>query len=306
MPLIEAHLGFSKIKPFTAIKPVGRMPMGGVVMEQKPLLIESGYESATADALIEHLNTLEIPFHWADVSGIPIDSKMPAAWWKNEDKQKHMIDNSYFLLPLPEKMEMLLAGLSRNTKESLRKMRKSFKDLELEGHKIDFKVVTEPNDVQEALRVFFELHTSRSEMQNVTAHPNYYPTAQHQEFLKNVAQDALAGSFQIAELKIDGKTEASRIILKAGKDLYLFSSGFNPAFWDHAIMRKLTTEIIGHAMADPEIENVNLSVGKDPNKLSWKPEEHLIGRIRFEPNGSHEMKLYQMALFLGMLRGRPV
>ena len=57
-----------------------------------------------------------------------------------------------FYIELPDSFDALRARLSRNTKEALRKCYNSLKKA---GHSFDFEIVTEPDQVDAALDVFF-------------------------------------------------------------------------------------------------------------------------------------------------------
>ena len=287
---------------FEAVKPTGRVIPGGGILEIKPLIISPGWEKTASEALVEVLSAQDPHYHWADVAGIPLDQHF-SDWWRNDPRQSFRIDNSYFLLPLPPTWDQFRQHLSRNTKESIRK---SHAKLRRDGHQVEFEVVKDPEAVQVALDEFFKLHTVRSKMKNAPYHRDYFVTETHRDYLRDVARNWPDTGFQVARLRINGKVEASRVLLEASDHLYLYYSGFNTDLWGYSVMHRLTTEIMKMAIANPAINTINLSVGKDDNKLRWDPEEHFFGSFRFVPNNHQAETMYLIASLLGLIRRRPI
>ena len=88
-------------------------------------------------------------------------------------------------------------------------------------------------------------------------------------------QCAERGELRIFELEIGGAAVASRIAFLLGSDLYVYYTGYDPAWKTYSVMTVLVTEIIKWAFAHG-VERINLSTGRDQSKMRWKPREVLF------------------------------
>ena len=83
------------------------------------------------------------------------------------------------------------------------------------------------------------------------------------------------GELRIFELEIGGIAVASRLAFLLGSDLYVYYTGYDPAWKTYSVMTVLVTEIIKWAFAHG-VERINLSTGRDQSKMRWKPREVLF------------------------------
>jgi CelD/BcsL family acetyltransferase involved in cellulose biosynthesis len=132
------------------------------------------------------------------------------------------------VLQLKPRWEEFRAALPRNIKESLRKCYNAPKR---DGIEMTFRIVEQELAVQPALERFFELHRLRA--------------------LARVEADA--GRLRIFEMRIGDTTVASRVGFTRGDCLYLYYSGYEPAFAQYAIMTRAvaaTESATGRRRAD--------------------------------------------------------
>jgi len=154
-------------------------------------------------------------------------------------------------------------------------LRKSYEFLERDGHRFGFSIRSRPEDVAASLDCFLALHASRAEATEMKAHPDRFNIPPHRAFLADImGQMAELGRLRVCELTIDGKAVAVRIAFQLGDELYLYYSGFDPAWRKYSVMTTLMAEIIKWAIENG-LKVVNLSTGTDLGKLRWRPTEVL-------------------------------
>jgi CelD/BcsL family acetyltransferase involved in cellulose biosynthesis len=74
------------------------------------------------------------------------------------------------------------------------------------------------------------------------------------------------------ELEIAGEIVASRLEFLQGRELYLYSSGYDPAWRRYGVMTTLMAEIMRWTISD-KLGVVNLSTSRDLSKPRWRPKE---------------------------------
>jgi CelD/BcsL family acetyltransferase involved in cellulose biosynthesis len=77
---------------------------------------------------------------------------------------------------------------------------------------------------------------------------------------------------RLFQLNIDSQVVAMRIGFVVGGSLYLYYSGFDPAWSRYSVMTTALAEAIKYAIAQG-IKTVNLSPTKDVSKTRWGPRQ---------------------------------
>jgi CelD/BcsL family acetyltransferase involved in cellulose biosynthesis len=174
------------------------------------------------------------------------------------------------VLTLPGDWETFKSSLKRNIKESLRKCYNAPKR---DGLTPEFRVHETPADVTGALERWLKLHTMRAEFTETVVHRNVFAADPPRAFLRAVMdQLTLRGLVRIFELELKGQVVASRIGFVVGNTLYLYFSGYDPAFRQYSVMTTTVAEILKWAIAQG-FRSVNLSPGNDVSKTRWSPTE---------------------------------
>jgi CelD/BcsL family acetyltransferase involved in cellulose biosynthesis/glycosyltransferase involved in cell wall biosynthesis len=177
---------------------------------------------------------------------------------------------SVFPLALDGTWEEFRSSRPRNLREALRKC---YNSLARDGHEWRFRVLESTSDVLGSLERFFELHASRAASDARVAHPDYFAAPDARRFLTDVmerfARRRVARVFQI---EVAGRVVAMRLGFRFGDSLYLYYSGYDPAWSRYSIMTTVVAEAIRHAIATGA-RTVNLSSGTDVSKLRWRPDE---------------------------------
>ena len=227
-------------------------------------LIEPGYERAAVRAVHERLATM--PgwdwIHWNGVSAALAEAlalEAPSQWYQTLDD---------YVLDLPPGWPELRATLGHNLRKTLRR---GYEWLRRDGHIFEFVVARDPLEVRSALDRFLELHTLRARMGWGPTHPDRFASRSSRAFLYGVC-DRLAArdAVRVLQLRIAGAVVASRIGFVIGDSLYLYHSGFDPAWARYGVMTTTMAETLRHAMA-AGLRSVNLSLVAEQSKLRWRP-----------------------------------
>ena len=196
-----------------------------------------------------------------------------------------------FLLKLPATWELLRAQLGRNLKESLRKC---YNSLKRDGHVFEFRARTKPEEMSDALGHFFRLHSARSELTGTVDHLDVFALERSRTFLRDcMGEAAAAGEARVFQLEVKGQVVATRLAFALGDQLYLYFSGFDPAWKQYSVMTTTVAEAIRWAIEN-KFSTVNLSPGRDVSKTRWDPIE-VPFREAYMPSESLRGKLVHHA-----------
>jgi CelD/BcsL family acetyltransferase involved in cellulose biosynthesis len=230
-------------------------------------------------ALVEHLGQLPKQWNSTTLTGLPgddaqleesVNGAFAANYWDQDTVNP--------ILVLKPTWEEFKAELPRNIKESLRKCYNAPKR---DGIPLVFNVVTEPAEVDSALRAFFELHRARSKMLHTVSHRDYFSSVRCQRFLIEVCERfARRGALRIFQIKNQDSIVATRIGFVLGDALYLYYSGYDPAYQKFSVMTTVLAEAIQSAISNG-LRTVNLSTGRDVSKTRWSPIEVKYRNVEF-------------------------
>ena len=210
--------------------------------------------------------------------------------------------DSAYVLALAPTWAQLKAGFKRNIKESLRHC---YNSLKRDGLTFQLEVLEEPADLALGLPDFFRLHAARAALKGVPAHPDVFESPQAQAFLTDVCvRLAERGVAKLFRLRVNGRVVATRVAFEMADSLYLYYSGWEPAYGKYSVMTTLHAEIIQHAIAGG-LRSVHLSTGKDVSKTRWGAHEvsYVSGvQLASRPSSQAKYVAYQASLRLGLAR----
>lgn len=259
VPLIVSR---RRVGPFKVVS-VGFLGADPAITEIRGALVAPGLEDAAARAVrasLEHLPDWDW-IQWMGWSNSPTAS-IPSPL------VRHHAPLQSFVLDLPSTWEAFRAGLKRNIRESLRH---GYNSLKREGHDFEFQVLTGVSDVEGALDRFLVLHSLRANMENTSVHPNRFASEASRHFLYDVCSMlARRGVLRLFQLKIRGEIVAMRIGFVVADSLYLYYSGFDPAWARYGVMTTTVAEALKYAIAQG-LRTANLSPGMDVSKTRWGP-----------------------------------
>lgn len=243
----------------------------GYVTERSGLLCLPGVEGKAHEALLDHLRASAFEWDWMVWSALEVAGASEksvelagAIEWGAKTPG--------YVLPLAATWEEFRASLPRNVKESLRKC---YNSLKRDGCSHSFEVVDRREDFGPALDHFFRLHSARAARAGTTPHKDFFKSAKARRFLLDACQRlADRRMARLFILRIDGEVVAARLGFIVGPSLYLYFSGYDPAFGKYSVMTTVVAEAMRYAIAQG-LRSVNLSMGKDVSKTRWRPTETL-------------------------------
>ena len=229
-------------------------------------LIDPGYEDLTAHAVQDQLAKVG-GWDWIHWTGI--SDAFAAALADAGSLQSHPALSDY-VLDLAPTWEEFRLRLKRNIRESLRHC---YNSLKRDNHCFELQVIEAAPELRRALDRFFELHIMRANLKSSVMHPNRFASRVSREFLYDVCERlAEQGAVRLFQLAVGSRIVAMRIGFVVGDSLYLYYSGFDPAWARYSVMTTTVAEAIKYAIAHG-LKTVNLSPNLDVSKSRWSPRQ---------------------------------
>jgi CelD/BcsL family acetyltransferase involved in cellulose biosynthesis len=236
------------------------------ITELRAPLVDPDYEYLTASAVQHHLATVG-DWDWVHWTGISTAFGEALSVGGKLQWQPALSDCVLDMAPTWEEFRL---RLKRNIRESLRHC---YNSLKRDGHHFELRVIEDPAEVRRGLDRFLELHILRANFKSTVMHPNRFASQVCRDFLYEVCQRlAQRGAIRLFQLKIGSQVVAMRIGFVVGGSLYLYYSGFDPAWSRYSVMTTTVAEAIKYAIAQG-LETVNLSPTLDISKARWSPRQ---------------------------------
>jgi CelD/BcsL family acetyltransferase involved in cellulose biosynthesis len=236
------------------------------ITEIRTPLVAPGYERLAAYAAQSRLNTLG-NWDWIYWTGIGGAFGETLAAGGRLLWQPAVTD---FVLDMPPTWGEFRLRLNRNIRESLRHC---YNSLKRDHHSFELQVIDSLPELQRGLDRFLALHLMRANAESGPMHPDRFASRVSREFLFDVCERLCRrGALRLFQLKVGSKIVAMRMGFLTGDGLYLYYSGFDPAWSRYSVMTTALAEIIKYAIAHG-IKTVNLSPGKVVSKTRWGPRE---------------------------------
>jgi CelD/BcsL family acetyltransferase involved in cellulose biosynthesis len=236
--------------------------------EVRGALCERGLEAECCAAIYADLLRSRREFDWLHWSGVGRDDggrgvlRDPRLRWRDGVVCS--------VITLPATWDELRSSQPRNLKESLRKC---YNSLKRDGLELEVEVVEKKADTAPAVADFFRLHSARAALEDTVRHNDVFDFPASRAFLVDVCERfAERGALRIFRLRVGGSLVATRIGFVLADSLYLYYSGFDPAFGKYGVMTTTLAEAIKVAIGE-RLRSVNLSTGKDVSKNRWRPQE---------------------------------
>jgi len=259
-PFVVSRRG---IGPFASIS-IDFIGADPALTEIRGPLIEPGFERR---ALIEVRKFLAGRQDWDWVAWCSANPIVSRALAELANVQPHSVIPN-LILDLPATWDEFHGKLKRNIRESLRHC---YNSLKRSGHVFELNVVVEPGQVSASIDQLIVLHRMRSLLPSSRAHIDRFAHPVSRAFLYDVCERmAERGALRVFELKIGSSVVASRIGFVVGESLYLYYSGFDPAWSKFSVMTTTLAEAIKYAIRC-RLKTVNLSPAADPSKTRWAP-----------------------------------
>ncbi len=253
-------------------------------------LVKPGYECATVRAV--HDSLAQVPdWDWIIWSAL----HAPMASCPGTGSHSPVGGNERGLLPgSPPSWAEFRSRLKRNAREALRH---GYNSLRRDHHAFEFRVARQATEVQAALARFLQLHALRAAMPWGPRHPDRFATPQARTFLYDVCHRLAArDAVRVFQLSIAGQIVSSRLGFVLADTLYLYYSGFDPAWARYSVMNTTTAEALKYSIANG-IKTVNLSLHRERSKLRWRPRQveiHSAIVTRERPRSRMASAAYQL------------
>jgi CelD/BcsL family acetyltransferase involved in cellulose biosynthesis len=286
LPFVRSCRRLGPIK-FVSASFLGADP---AITEIRTPLVAPGYEDLAVHAVRRELAGVA-DWDWVHWGGLAPAlgralASMPGLLWQEPQ--------SDFVLDLPGSWEEFRARLKRNIRESLRHC---YNSLKRDGHRHELEVIADPGAVQPGLDRFLGLHVMRARLTRTVKHADRFASRVSRDFLYAVCERlARRGCLRLFALKVDGRIVAMRIGFVVGDALYLYYSGYDPAWSRYGVMTTTVAEAIKYAIAHG-LRTVNLSPHKDVSKTRWSPRQIDYGSV-YEPRQRWRSRLANR-LYLG-------
>lgn len=230
--------------------------------EQLDLLFPATHRAQLLEALSawlerRHFSAMLLP-------GVASDEALPD-WLA----QHIAIIGKRMLLPyreLPGSWDELVKGLNKSMRDNV----KYYPRLLLRsGYEFTFEVAQTPEEVAAALPVLMRLHTSRARSEVGRPHRDYFSYPDRRAFITAVAPLlAERSELRIGLLKICGETVAAQLWLERRATVFLYYSGFDPAWSKYSVAMVATAEALKWAIASG-LTRVEFLRGADQFKRRW-------------------------------------
>lgn len=241
------------------------------ITELKGVIVHPLYQAAAARALIHHWRA-DAEWDWITWCGLARNSAFARALESVVDLDwTHAWP--HYVLPLPASWDCFQKSLKKNIRESLRHC---YNSLKREGLTFEFQAAADPASSARALPHFFRLHALRSQAKHTVRHADRFASQAARAFLESVVGRLSAkGIAKVFTLTVGGAVVAVRIGFVVRGSLYLYYSGYDPAFSRYGVMTTTVAEALKWAIGQG-ITSADLSVGTDVSKTRWGPRELVL------------------------------
>jgi CelD/BcsL family acetyltransferase involved in cellulose biosynthesis len=261
LPLYKTTYGFGLGLGLRYVRPIGSDPN---ITEIRTALMLPGREVAALGALGRYLLENSASWDLLNWSSFPEGVQPPPLPGRISTDGQPPVE--MFLLHLPKSWEELVAPLTRNTKESIRRAHNALKR---DGLEAEFEVHEKADEVMALLPRFLDLHARRANLCGAVSHPDVFRPDPHRQFLSAIV--AAGGMARLFTLSVGGEIVAMRLAFVINDTLYLYYSGFDPAYAKYSVTTRLVVEALKWAIGSG-IGTVNFGSGRDRSKTRWGPE----------------------------------
>lgn len=242
--------------------------------ESSEILVAARDRRRIVRALLHHLANDVGGFDWLALTltarqGWFESDWLPEQWRRRGGFVVHRATRPSVILPLPSRWEEL--PLKRNLREALRRSRNRLRS-EAAASEIRFAGGAE---LVPALETLVQLHRRRAADTTHLRHDDYFRDDAVRGLLDDAATRwALGDDAVVAQLLLDGRPIAARLVLRANDAHFLSFSGSDVDHWRLGAATTLVAAAIRRAIAD-EAAVVNFSASPDSAKLRWSEQLEL-------------------------------
>src|SRR5262245_53074608 len=231
-----------------AVRLLHLLGRGNDLTEYVQVLADPHYAATATRALFEAWHRMSDQWDLLVLPSLPDDGVFPVQLRGQASRHGYLVSQETHVRmsrSLPESWSAFHRSLSKSMKDNVNNY---VNRLRRNGHREEFTVVEDAADLDRAIEVFLDLHRRRADAHLGRRHDDRFSTDRRRAFLRAVAGQLFArGALWPCFLKVNGEIVASQLCLAYKKRLYLYYSGFDPAWARHGVMMILTRRCIERA-----------------------------------------------------------
>ena len=178
-------------------------------------------------------------------------------------------------ISIPNSMDIFLRELSSKFRKNLRRC---MRNLEKDHQRVELKRYDEFGSVEEAMKIYFELHQKRWKLKHI---PGVFNTQEVRDFYRDVAKlFADNGWLALYFLTANGEPIATQYCFEYKQKMYYALGGFDPNYSQYSVGSLILMKVIEKCI-EKKIEEYDLLKGGEPYKFRYTAKYKTNLGIRF-------------------------
>jgi len=249
------------------VRTIGFIGADIYVTEQRAPIVDPACETEVAEALASDLRS-DRSWDWIRWEGLRQESELAKTLARAMDLRWSNFQSGNILHLAPSWEEF-----KRSRKIHMKKsLRHCYNSLQRDGLTAQLDVAVTQDEIEAALEIFLTLHAMRADQTEGNTRADRFAEPIPRRFLKLVCSRlAERGMARVFTLRIGGVPVASRVGFLVPECIYLYYSGYDPAWGKYSVATTVLAEAIKYAIKTGR-PRVHLSMGTDESKSRWEPE----------------------------------
>lgn len=249
------------------VRTLGFIGADQFVTEQRAPIVDPACETEVAGALAAHLSESG-DWDWILWDGLKPESALGKTLAR-EMELRWGDQQAGNILHLPGSWQQLRRGFGVHLKKSIQHCYNSLGREQLSPR---LEVASTPEEIGPALEIFLRLHSTLAQQALRDRYDHFADPVSRRFLLLACSRLACRNMTRVLTLRVRGEPVASRLAFQLPGCLYLYRSGWDPAWRKYAVATTLVAEAIKYAI-DSGIPRLHLSMGEDASKSRWGPEK---------------------------------
>lgn len=268
-PFYRRHVGWGEGAGSSHLRAFGAGPHGELT-EVPGVLVDPPLTRSVLRQFVRHLLDNERGWDWFELPLGHAQGWFEPEWTQASGARRsaaviHKGTTPCVVMPLADDWSSTLAGLKRNVRQSVHRGRNRLTRAGL-GWELE---VVELEAFAGFVAILSRLHAARAAVPGRLHHPDRLADTRSRAFLELAGAGMLAAEHALpCILRAGQQVVAARLVLRAGRTLYLSVSGFDPDRWNEGVATTLVAETMAFGIKQGATA-VNLGSGVDVSKLRW-------------------------------------
>jgi CelD/BcsL family acetyltransferase involved in cellulose biosynthesis len=247
------------------VRALGFIGADNFVTELRAPILDPACEREVGDVLAADLRASS-DWDWIVWDGLKPESEL-ARTLAREMTLRWGDEQAGNILHLPASWQQFRQGFRVHLKKSIQHC---YNSLKREGLTPRLEVASTPEELAPALETFLRLHSILA--RQADAYDHFGDPVSRRFLLLACSRLASRNMTRVLTLRVGGEPVAARLAFQLPHCLYLYRSGWAPAWRKYAVATTLVAEAIKYAI-DSGIPRLHLSMGDDASKSRWGPEK---------------------------------